>query len=57
MASKTYQTLQAEGKGTFRALAWAVRDVDWRQILLNGQTASVTVSMTLWSKVQYIDEL
>jgi hypothetical protein len=55
-ASKTYQTLQAEGKGTFRALAWKISDVDWRQVLLNGQTASVTVSMTLWSKVQYVDE-
>lgn len=55
-ASKTYQTLQAEGKGTFRALAWKVRDVVWRQVLLNGQTASVVMSMTLWSKVQFVDE-
>jgi hypothetical protein len=55
-ANKTYQTIQSEGKGAFRALAWGVRDVDWRQVLLNGQTASVTLSVTLWSKVQYLDE-
>jgi hypothetical protein len=55
-ASKTYETLQAQEKGTFRALAWKVSDVDWRQVMLDGQTASVTVSMTLWSKVQYVDE-
>jgi hypothetical protein len=55
-ASKTYQALQAEGKGTFRALGWRVSDVVWRQVLLNDQTASVVVSMTLWSKVQYVDE-
>jgi hypothetical protein len=54
--NKTYQTLQGEGKGIFRALAWEVRDVEWRQVLLNGQTASVTLAATLWSKVQYIDE-
>jgi hypothetical protein len=55
-ASKTYQTLQSEGKGQFRALAWSVRDVDWREVLLNGQTASVTLAVTLWSEVQYVDE-
>lgn len=54
--SKTYQAIQAEGKGTFRALGWKVSDVVWRQVLLNDQTASVDVSTTLWSKVQYRDE-
>jgi hypothetical protein len=55
-ADKTYQTLQSREKGKFRALAWGVRDVEWWQVLLNGQTTSVTLAATLWSKVQYIDE-
>lgn len=55
-SSKAIQTLQAEGQGTFRALASQVRDVVFQQVLLNGDTASVVMSYTLWSKVQYVNE-
>lgn len=55
-AGKTLKTLQSEGNGTFRALAWGVHDIGWVQMIINDTTASVTLSGTLWSKVQYLNE-
>jgi hypothetical protein len=56
IAKGTYQSIAGETGGRYRALGWGVRDIEWRQILVNGQTASVTLAATLWSKVQYVDE-
>lgn len=52
----TYKSIEGQANGRYRALGWGVRDVEWRQVLVNGQEASVTLAATLWSKVQYIDE-
>jgi len=56
IAKGTYQSIAGETGGRYRALGWGVRDIDWRLVLINGQTASVTLAATLWSRVQYIDE-
>lgn len=56
LVANTYKSLEGQARGRYRALGWGVRDVQWRQVLINGQSASVTMSATLWSKLQYLDQ-
>jgi hypothetical protein len=42
--------ITAEGDGVYRIVASGMRDVDWRQVTINGDNASVTVAATTWIK-------
>jgi hypothetical protein len=50
------KSIAAQSKGRFRALGAGIKDMDWRQIVVNGNSASVTLAATLWSKVKFRDE-
>ncbi len=42
--------ITGEANGVYRIVASGMRDVDWRQVTMNGDTASVTVAATTWIK-------
>jgi hypothetical protein len=50
------RAITAQANGRFRALGAGIKDIDWRQIVVNDNTASVTLAATLWSKVKFRDE-
>jgi hypothetical protein len=56
LASNIDTSLAAEAKGQFHALGGGIRDIQWRQVLIDGSTASVTVSATIWSQYAYLDQ-
>jgi hypothetical protein len=42
--------ITGEANGVYRIIAGGMRDVNWRQITVSGDTASVTVAATTWIK-------
>jgi len=56
LASNTYKSINGQAQGRYRALGWGVHDIEWRQVVIDGQSASITIAATLWSKLQYIDQ-
>lgn len=50
------KSIAAQTKGQFRALGAGIRDIEWRQVVVNDNSVSVTLAGTLWSKVKFKDE-
>ncbi len=48
--------ITGEANGVYRIVAGGIKDVDWRQVTINGDTASVTVAATTWIKTISRDE-
>jgi hypothetical protein len=55
-ASNIDTSLVAETKGQFHGLGGGIRDIEWRQVLIDGSTASVTIAATMWSRYAYLDQ-
>jgi hypothetical protein len=53
---KIQTAIDAQSKGRFRALGGGIRNIHWRQVLVNGSQASVTVDAIVWARVKYSDE-
>ena len=56
MAKGIEDGLTGEENGYFRVLDGGLKDINWQQLIINRDTASVTVSVTSWSKIVSKDE-
>jgi hypothetical protein len=56
IASRIEKSLVGQQDGSYRALGWSIRNPQWSQLIIQGQTASVTFSATLSSKLFFFDE-
>lgn len=56
IASRIEQSIAGQQDGSYRALGWSVRNPQWHQLIIQGQTASVTFSAILSSKLFFFDE-
>ncbi len=56
IVNTTMGTITGQSSGRFRALDWNVRDLQWLNIDVNGETATVRMSGTSSSKVQYVSQ-
>lgn len=50
LAAGVDEGLTAEENGVYRIVAGGIKDVEWRQVTINGDTAAVTLAATTWVK-------